>query len=415
MELPVPPQESDTPTPGLTPGDTPEPATQGTDAPIKKKLLELMLVCLKIGATSFGAPTAHIAMMEKEFVRKRHWITEEHFLDLLSAANLIPGPNASETCYHVGYVRAGYPGLLVAGFSFILPAFVTSAALGWAYIRYGGLPEVGGIFYFLNPLVLAIVLETTWEIGKSSLKKWQSLVFFGLALLAKILGVNETVIMLAAGALSMLWFYLVEHPTKGTPTLTVLLAGTPWLGKAIQGASGWLQSRTLQIFLYFFKTGSILFGSAMVLFGLVEKDITQRFGWLTTQQLTDAISVGQLTPGPVTSASTFIGYLAGGFPGAVASTFGVFLPSFIIVMLTAPLVKKMRESDLARAFLRGVNAAVIALILAVAYTLARNSLTDIWTILVFAAGLVALVQFDLMPYALVIAGLALGIGRALFS
>ena len=413
MEISSPTQDTNATAAGTT---QPAPTSDGPGAlpSLKTRLVELALVCAKIGATSFGSPTAHIAMMENEFVQRRHWLSEEHFLDLMSAANLIPGPNASETCYHVGYIRAGYPGLLTAGMAFITPAFITTAALGWAYTRYGGLPAVEGIFYFLNPLVLAIVLDTTWRLGRFSIKGWQPVLIFALSLVAKYFAVNETLILLGAGVLGILIYYIKTQKRKDSPALPLMMVGLPLplIGQFWQTATNWIQSRTLQVFLYFFKTGTVLFGSGLILFGLVEKDVTQRFGWLSVAQLTDAISVGQITPGPVTSASTFIGYLAGGLPGAVAATVGVFLPSFIIVMITAPMVNRMRESELARAFLGGVNASVIALILAVAYTLGRSSLTDVWAFLLLGGGLLALGKFKLMPYVLVVSGLVLGLVKA---
>lgn len=381
--------------------------------PLKKKLIELMLVSLKIGTTSFGAPTAHIAMMEDEYVRKHKWVTPEHFLDLLAAANLIPGPNASETCYHVGYVYAGYPGMLVAGFSFILPAFIASMLLSWVYVRFGSLPELEGLFYFLNPLVLGIVLVTTWRIGKSSLVGWEQFLLFGLALAGKLLDLNEVLIMLGCGALAVLLYYGIKRKTSSPGNLLLSFVPLPLIGVALKKLFESINERVLHIFWYFLRTGAVLFGSSLVLFALIEKDVVNRFGWLTTQQLTDAIAVGQITPGPVLSSSTFVGFLAGGFWGGVASTVGVFLPSFIIVAITAPLVKKMRENAISSAFLKGVNAAVVALILMVCVNLAQNALVDVWTILILAAGFLAMMLLKAQPYVLVLAGLAMGLIKAL--
>lgn len=381
--------------------------------PLKKKLIELMLVSLKIGSTSFGAPTAHIAMMEDEYVRKRQWVTPEEFLDLLAVANLIPGPNASETCYHVGYLYAGYPGLFVAGFSFILPAFITSMVLSWVYVRFGSLPQIEGLFYFLNPLVLGIVLVTTWRIGRSSLTSWEQYTLFGLAIAGKLLNVNEVLIMLGCGALSVLVYYALKRKS-GTPgNLLFSIVPLPLIGMAIKMMLETVSERAWQIFWYFLRTGAVLFGSSLVLIALIEKDVVNRFGWLTTQQLTDAIAVGQITPGPVLSSSTFVGFIAGGFWGGVASTVGVFLPSFIIVAITAPLVKKLRENEITSAFLGGVNAAVVALILMVCVNLAQNALVDVWTVAVLVAGVLGLVLLKAQPYMLVLTGLAMGLIRAL--
>ncbi|MDD4577394.1 MAG: chromate efflux transporter [Anaerolineaceae bacterium] len=386
-----------------------------TKEPLKKRLLELFLTTLKIGLTSFGAPTAHVAMMEREFVRRKKWITEDHFLDLLAAANLIPGPNASETCYHVGYVRAGYPGLVVAGLGFISPSFLIALVVAWAYMTYGSLPQVEGIFYMLNPLVLAIVLETTWSIGKSSLVGWKQLLIFALAIGAKLLGVNEALILIGGGVVGVLLHHVLVKWDKGIPPGQMLLAFLPL--PAVTEFAGRVLEQTKatfwNIFIYFFRTGSILFGSSLVLFALIEEDVVNRFGWLTIQQLTDAISMGQITPGPVLSASTFVGYIAGGFGGATAATLGVFLPSFLIVAATAPLVKKMRENHLTSSFLKGINPAVVALILFVSYSLAQNALVDVWTVLALVGGLAVLLFTQAQPYVLVGAGFVLGILRIL--
>ena len=381
--------------------------------PLRKKLIELMLVNLKIGCTSFGAPTAHIAMMEDEYVRKRKWLTAEHFLDLLAAANLIPGPNASETCYHVGYVHAGYPGLFTAGFSFILPALFASMLLSWVYVRFGSLPQLEGLFYFLNPLVLGIVLVTTWRIGKTSLLGWEQLLLFSLALVGRWANLNEVLIMLGCGALAVLLHFGFKRKPDNPGSLLLSFVPLPMLGAALKMSLEAIGERAWQIFWYFLRTGAVLFGSSLVLFALIKEDVVNRFGWLTTQQLADAIAVGQITPGPVLSSSTFIGYLAGGFWGGIAATVGVFLPSFIIVAITAPLVKKMRDNEVTSLFLRGVNAAVVALILMVCVDLAQNALVDGWTVLVFVAGLLAMMLLKAQPYMLVLAGLAMGLIKAL--
>ncbi len=406
------PENSQPEQPSQSPASPNESAEQAP-TPLKKKLIELMLVSLKIGSTSFGAPTAHIAMMEDEFVRKRKWVTPEHFLDLLAVSNLIPGPNASETCYHVGYVYAGYPGLLVAGFSFILPAFIASMVLSWVYVRFGSLPELEGLFYFLNPLVLGIVLVTTWRIGKSSLVGWEQFLLFGLALVGKLVDVNEVLIMLGCGALAVLLHHSIKRKPGTHGNLLLSFVPLPLIGVALKMLFETVGERAWQIFWYFLRTGAVLFGSSLVLFALIEKDVVSRFGWLTTQQLTDAIAVGQITPGPVLSSSTFVGYLAGGFWGGVASTVGVFLPSFIIVAVTAPLVKKMRENAITSAFLKGVNAAVVALILMVCVSLAQNALVDVWTVLILLAGFLAMLLLKAQPYMLVLAGLAMGLINAL--
>ncbi|HSN93424.1 MAG TPA: chromate efflux transporter, partial [Anaerolineaceae bacterium] len=317
----------------------PEPSKENFPAESQSsRLKSLILTCLKIGLISFGAPTAHIAMMENEFVRKRKWISEDQFLDMLAAANLIPGPNASELAYHVGYVRAGLPGLVLGGLAFILPAFLASAILGAVYVKYGALPFVGELFYFVNPLVLAIVIDTTWRVGKSSLKGWEQFLIFGLTIAASLLGGNETVILLSAGVLGILLHYWLKK--KQQPRLLMSFLPLPLVGLVplLYSAAPIVENRLVQIFLYFLKTGAVLFGSSMVLFGLIQNDVVNRFGWLTPQQLSDSITVGQITPGPVLSSTSFIGFLSGGWAGAALATLGVFLPGFILVAVTAPIL-----------------------------------------------------------------------------
>ena len=384
--------------------------------PLRKRLIELFLATLKIGITSFGAPTAHIAMMEREFVRKRKWVSEEVFLDLLSAANLIPGPNASETCYHVGYIRAGYPGLLVAGIGFISPAFLISMVVAYFYMAYGSLPQIESIFYILNPLVLAIVLETTISLGKSSLKGWKQILIFVLAIGAKLLGVDEALILIGGGFVGVLLHHVLEKSKNGQPPTQLLMSllPIPGLGPFLVQSLEKVQATFSGLFLYFLRTGSVLFGSSLVLFALIEEDVVNRFGWLTSQQLTDSIALGQIVPGPVLSASTFIGYIAGGPGGAIAATLGVFLPSFVIVAITAPLVNKLRENHLTGSFLKGINPAVIAMILFVCINLGQNALVDVWTWLAMIVGFAVLFFTEAQPYVLVLTGLAIGILRIVF-
>jgi chromate transport protein ChrA len=253
--------------------------TSITPAHTKQALWEFVRVCLKIGATSFGAPTAHIAMMENEFVRRRKWISEELFLDALSAANLVPGPNASELCYHVGYIRAGYPGLILGGLAFITPAFITTVILAALYVRFGSLPQIRGMFYMLNPLVLAIVIDTTWRISKMSFKGWKQVLIFALAVLAKVLGLNETLILILAGVLGILFHHTLQKENNGSPPpLMTFVLPLISLSGLVNQAAAWWNGILAQIFVYFFKTGSVMFGSAMVLFALIEKDVTTRMG-----------------------------------------------------------------------------------------------------------------------------------------
>jgi len=374
---------------------------------------DLISVFLKIGCTSFGSPTAHISMMEHETVRKRHWISEEHFLEMLAATNLVPGPNATEMAMHIGYVQAGYPGLIASGISFIAPSFIATIAVAWLYVRYGSLPQTEKIFYILNPLVLAIVICTVWDLGKASLKGWPQLLIFGLALAASLLGVSELIVLGGSALLGLLLNYLLKNPPKKATLPMLSLLPLPLLVHFFQQSAGWLQSKVIQLFLYFLRTGAVLFGSALVLFPLVKDDVVTRFGWLSMPQLVDAIAVGQMTPGPVSSAVTFIGYLVAGLPGAVTATIGLFLPSFLVVAALGPLLARWSASALAKAILKGVNAGVVALLISMVITMGERALIDGWTILLLVAGVLGLFYLKLEPYWLVLGGIAVGLVLAL--
>jgi chromate transporter len=258
-------------------------------------------------------------------------------------------------------------------------------------------------------------VDTTWRVGKSSLKGWKQFLIFGLTMVASLLGGNETIILLSAGVLGILLHYWLKQKQRPPSALFSFLP-LPLIGLVplLIGTMPILENRLVQIFLYFFKTGFVLFGSSMVLFGLIQNDVVNNFGWLTPQQLSDAITVGQITPGPVLSSSSFIGFLSGGWGGAALATLGVFLPGFILVAITAPILMKLRESKIAQSSLRGVNASVVALILMVAINLARTGLVDVWTILLFAAGIFVLLKFEVTPVYLVITGILLGVSKAIF-
>jgi len=374
-----------------------------------KELLQVGGLFLKLGTISFGGPAAHIALIEHEVVRKRAWLDREHFLDLLAATNLVPGPNATEMAIHIGYVRAGWPGLFVAGAAFIIPAFVISLALSWIYVRFGTLPEGKALFYGINPVVMAIILVATYRLGKTALKGKHQVLLGVVAMGAALLGVNEVIVLLAAGIAGILFYAPPTWLGKGTPAgmifpLLSILHGVP-------RALTWLDDRLVQMGLFFLKVGSLLFGSGMVLFAFIQNDVVNRYGWLSQQQLIDAIAVGQMTPGPVLSSATFVGYLVSGWEGAVVATIAVFLPSFIIVMLMGPIIPRLRRSATAQAFLKGVNAAVVALILVVSMSLFRSAIVDGWTIALLGVGLIALLRFKVDTFWLVLGGAAVGLFR----
>lgn len=378
------------------------------DKTSKSRLLEVIGLFLKLGTISFGGPAAHIALMEQETVYKRQWLSPQHFLDLLAAVNLVPGPNATEMAIHIGFVRAGWPGLIAGGGAFILPAFLISLAVAMLYVRLGALPQVASLFYSINPAVMAIILVSVYRLACAAIRDRVSLLLGVASLGAALLGVNEVAVLLTAGVISLLlatksrWTFLA-HGMIGSSFL-------PLMPRFVIRA---VDERLVRLGLFFLKVGSLLFGSGMVLFAFIQRDVVMRYAWLNQQQLLDAIAVGQITPGPVSSAATFIGYLVAGVPGAVVATLGMFLPSFVIVSLTGPLIPQLRESVLAQAFLRGVNVAVVALILSVGLVLLRAAIVDVWTLLILLGGMIALLRFQIDTVWLVLGGMAIGLARYL--
>lgn len=325
---------------------------------------ELAQVFLKLGILGFGGPAAHIAMMEEEIVIRRQWFTRSQFLDLLGATNLIPGPNSTEMAIHIGYSYGGWLGLAIAGICFILPAVVITTGFAWLYLTWGSLPAVTPILAGIKPGVLVIVLAALGRLGEKSFKNRK---LFGIALFVVILvlvGIPEAIALIGGGILGMFW--LVDKPSQGTLPILLLL-GTPTKTAVISPT-------LLKLGLFFLKVGSILFGSGYVLFAFLEGDLVNQYGWLTQQQLLDAIAVGQFTPGPILSTATFIGYLILGIPGAMVATLGIFLPSFFFVALSHPFIAKLRQSQWTSAFLDAVNASSIALIGVVTFKLAQASL-----------------------------------------
>ncbi len=371
-----------------------------------QRLIEVAALFLKLGTISFGGPAAHIALMEQETVSRRGWLSREHFLDLLAATNLVPGPNAVEMASHIGFVHAGWPGLVVGGASFILPAFLITLALSGVYVRFGALPQATALFYGINPAVIAIILVATYRLGRAALRDWRAVGLAVASLAAVLLGVNEVVVLLAAGAAGVLLY-----APRRTALLLVTLPALPTGGFVLP--LFWADGRLVRLGLFFLKVGALIFGSGMVLFAFIRHDVVDRYGWLTPQQLIDAIAVGQMTPGPVLSSATFIGYLVSGLPGAIVATIGVFLPSFLIVALVGPWIPRLRRSAVAQAFLRGVNAAAVALILSVAIALFRAAIVDLWTGLILLVGLVALLRFRADTLWLVLGGALCGLVRYL--
>ncbi|HEY7677345.1 MAG TPA: chromate efflux transporter [Candidatus Methylomirabilis sp.] len=354
-------------------------------------LAELARLFLKLGATAFGGPAAHLAMMEDEVVRRRGWLTRESFLDLVGAVNLIPGPNSTEMAIHIGMTRARLPGLAVAGACFILPATVITLAFAWAYVRFGALPQAGALLYGVKPAVLAVVLSGVWRLGLTAARKLVPAAV-GLAVtVLSLLGLNEVLLILASGAVGLalaVW----RHRGGGAPAALALWGlgpfGASGLAAAAAPALALAAPVTLTALgLFFLKIGSVLFGTGYVLVAFLERGLVHEFRWLTQPQLLDAIAIGQFTPGPVLSTATFIGYVLAGVPGALVATAAIFLPSFVFVALTNPWVPRLRRSPLAAGFLDSVNGGSVGLMLAVLIVLARGALVDLpaWAIGLAAA------------------------------
>ncbi|MFT5859155.1 MAG: chromate transporter [Flavobacteriaceae bacterium] len=348
----------------------------------KKKLLEVASVFFRMGAIAFGGPAAHIAMMESEIITKRKWMDRQHFLDLMGATNLIPGPNSTEMTMHCGHERAGTAGLFVAGIAFIVPAVLITGFLAWLYGEYGTMPEVEPFIAGIKPTVLAIIASAIYKLGKKALKSVELGILGALVVVVTILGVNEIMALLGAGFLGMAYFQMRNNLTSSDEDkktrnrfLPLLLLKAP---VAIGGTA-----TTLKIFLSFLKIGAILYGSGYVLFAYLDAELVST-NLLTRQQLIDAIAIGQFTPGPVLSTATFIGYQLGGFWGAAAASAGIFLPSFLFVLILNPLIPKMRKSKVLRYFLDAVNIAAVAIMVTVLFEIGRESLGD-WRSITIAA------------------------------
>lgn len=366
---------------------------------------ELALLFLRLGTTTFGGPAAHIAIMQDEAVRRRGWLTREEFLDLLGATNLIPGPNSTEMAIHIGYKRRGWSGLLVAGGCFILPATVLTGVIGWAYVRFGKLPQAGWLLYGVKPVILAIVIQAIWGLVPSAARTWPLRVLAVLATVSALLGLNEVAVLFGAGAASVAW----ARPWRPRPnegswpgfSMALLAGGVPAALSSAVSLSG--------IFGVFFKAGALLFGSGYVLLAFLRADLVHRLHWLTEGQLIDAIAVGQVTPGPVFTTATFVGYVLKGPAGAAMATVGIFLPAFLFVAASGPLIPRLRASKSAGAFLDGVNVASLALMAGVTIQLARAAFVDLPTLAIGAVGAFLLLRYKLNSTWLIAGSAAAGL------
>jgi len=372
----------------------------------RQRLQELAQVFFKLGTIAFGGPAAHIAMMDDEVVKQRQWLSRDRLLDLIGITNLLPGPNSTELAIHIGYERGGWRGLAVAGVCFIFPAMALVWLLAVVYDRYQAIPEVGWLLYGVKPVIIAVVLQALWKLGKKALKGPLTAAAAAAVFGAYWLGLNEIALLLLAG----LGVMVIQNLRTGTTAALVLPAvlaqvSAPGSGSAaIPAAPG-----AGQVFLFFLKIGSVLYGSGYVLLAFLQRDLVERFQWLTSQELLDAVAIGQLTPGPVFTTATFVGYLLAGHLGAIAATVGIFLPAFLLVGVVNPWVPYLRRSPWFGAFLNGVNAASLGLMAAVTVTLARTALVDWLTLGLAVVAAVAVFRFKLNSAWLVLGGALVGL------
>ncbi len=363
-------------------------------------LWELATFFLRLGTTAFGGPAAHIGIMEDELVRRRAWLSRETFLDLLGATNLIPGPSSSELAIHIGYWCAGWQGLIIAGSCFVLPAALMVGGLGWLYIHFGKLPATAGILYGIKPVVIAIIIQALGSLGRTAVKTtflgFVAVISLGLILFS----MHPLLLLLVAGTIACL------PQLRNSRASWLVLPATPIAGVGLATTAS---LSLISLFLVFLKMGVTVFGSGYVLLAFLRSDFVVHRGWLTDTQLMDAVAVGQVTPGPVFTTATFIGFVLGGVRGALLSTIAIFLPAFVLVAISGPLVPRIRKSKLAGAFLDGVNVASLALIAAVTWQLGRASLVDAGSILLTVVSLVAVLRFRVNSAWLVLLGAIVGL------
>ncbi len=377
-------------------------------SPARDDVWQVARLFLRLGLTAFGGPAAHIAMMRDETVSRRRWVSDQEFLDLVGATNVIPGPNSTEMAIHLGYGRAGWPGLLAAGAAFIMPAMVIVTMLAWVYARYGSTPQATWLLYGVKPVIMAVIAQALWGLGRTAIKDALTGLAGVAALAMYFAGAHEIALLIGVGLAVSIGrnFGQAAHAVALAGATTVAVTSAAAVGVTAAGAIPFSLSR---LFLIFLKIGSVLYGSGYVLLAFLRADFVQRLGWLTDRQLLDAIAIGQFTPGPVFTTATFIGYILGGLPGAVLGTVGIFLPSFVLVALSQPLIPRLRRSVWAGALLDGVNVASLALMAGVSWRLGRAAIVDPTTGGLALLSLVLLVRFRVNSAWLVAGGALVGL------
>jgi chromate transporter len=394
----------------------------------------IILVFLKISFTAFGGHAAHLAMMEEEVVRKRKWITHEEFLDIISAANLIPGPNSTETALHIGYSLASWQGFFAAGLSFITPTIIIVTGVAMAYVKYGMLPATENILFWIKPVIMAVISLAIYRFSKTAVKNKLLLLMLLLACLASVFKITEIAVILVIGVLVM----FINLAQQGTSLKKILgdfiiklkkliakifsrdkfnsfAPSSFLLDPIIQASSCTVSCDLPAIFLFFFKISAIIFGSGYVLYAFLYNDLVVNYQWISQAQLIDAIAIGQFTPGPVFTAATFIGYLLAGVPGALIASVGVFLPAFIYVAITSPFLSQMRQSKSLSFFLDGVNVASLALMIVVCFNLASAMLTNSLAISIFVVSLGILWRFKVNSAWLILVAATIGFIKSFWT
>jgi chromate transporter len=374
-------------------------------------LKEVSALFLKLGAFSFGGPAAYIAIMQRETVVRRRWLDDQEFLDLVGATNLIPGPNATEMAIHLGLKRAGWLGLISAGVLFSLPGVISTMVLAWAYVKYGTLPEIGWILYGIKPVIIAIILQALWDLGRRAINGLLTGLIGIAVLILFLFGWNE-ILLLFAGALMCLAVYAIQHVQWKK---AAAVAGIPLIQAILAAGASMASFSQHSLFFSFLKIGSVLYGSGYVLVAFLRSEFVTRLGWITNQQLLDAVAVGQSTPGPVFSSAAFVGYLVGSWQGAMLAALGIFLPSFIFVAMLSRIMLWAKKSPWARIFLDGVNVGSLGLMAGVTWDLGRAALIDVFTIILAAASLVLVVRFKITSVWLILGGGLLGVGWMLLQ
>ena len=366
-------------------------------------LPELAAFFLKIGTIGFGGPAVTIGMMEEEAVHKRKWVSSQYFMEMLAATNIVPGPNATEMSAHLGYICAGLPGLLVSGLSFVLPGATLSLILGIVYVKFGNLPEVSSLFQGINPVVAAILTTAFLRLGKSAFTDYKTLLIGVISLIAAFLGIDEVPLIFGSGLLAMLLY------SKPITNFMPLFLGFTSLYQAKLSLASAAKNQLLQLGLFFLKVGALLFGSTYVLISFMQRQVVNQYHWLSYQQMLDAVAAGQITPGPISSTATFAGYVIAGLPGALVASLGMYIPSFLIVMLTGKYLPKISRIPLVQYFLKGVTASAVALIAHTTFGVYQAAIIDIPTAILAAVSLFLLFRYKVDAIWIILGGFLFGL------